>query len=228
MNKIKNIFFIFTFILILYSSTANSDQFKLRPGDLLFQDLNCGALCDGIGEVTYGINNTYISHVSMVIYDSNKQLEIIEANSQGVVLTPLTKFLSYSHDQDGNPMVIVERLRPEYQKLIPGAINYAKSQLGRPYNKTFAPNNSTSYYCSQLIYAAFLDANSGQSIFHTHKMSFKDSKTGQITLNWQNYFDQLKTKAPEGMTGTNPGMMSREPALKVVHTFGALRQHTHL
>ncbi|MCC2625241.1 MAG: hypothetical protein K0R14_1114 [Burkholderiales bacterium] len=227
MNKIRNLFFIFTFIIISYNSLANSKQITLKSGDLLFQDLNCGAFCDGVDEVTYGINNTYISHVGMVIVDSKGQVKVIEANSQGVVLTPLPKFLGYSHDSSGKPMVIVERLKPEYQYLIPKAIEYAKLQLGKPYNKTFVPNNRISYYCSQLIYAAFLSANHGQSIFHTHKMSFKDPKTGKTSLIWQNYFDQLKANTPEGLIGTNPGMMSREASLEVVYKYGKLRQRSN-
>ncbi|HLX52428.1 MAG TPA: YiiX/YebB-like N1pC/P60 family cysteine hydrolase [Aquella sp.] len=227
MNTIRNIFFIFTFIIISYNSVASQDQVKLKPGDLLFQDLNCGVFCDGVDEVTYGINNTYISHVGMVVYDSMNRVKIIEANTQGVVLTSLPKFLGYSHDSKGKPMVVVERLKPEYQYLIPEAIKYARLQVGKPYNKTFVPNNGTSYYCSQLIYAAFISANHGQSIFHTHKMSFKDPKTGKTSLIWQNYFDQLKADIPEGLIGTNPGMMSRESSLRVVYEYGKLRQHTN-
>lgn len=224
-HKISYISIILYLIFICNVSLVSAAPFKLQPGDLLFQDLNCGILCNGIGEVTYGINNTYMSHIGMVVRATQQQTIIIEAKSNGVVETPLNKFLVRSHDSNGQPMVVVERLIPKYQSLIPGAIKYAKQQLGKPYNATFIPNNGKSYYCSELIYNAFLNANNQTSIFHKHKMSFNDPKNGLITKDWQEYFKQLKVSPPEGMLGTNPGMLSRESDLIVVHTYGNLRTH---
>lgn len=227
MNKIKTVINFICTVLCVWAicNITYASALELKPGDLLFQDLDCGTLCDSIGEVTYGVNNTYISHVAMVISTDKENALVIEASSHGVVETPLNKFLDRSHDSMGKPMIIVERVIPKYQKLIPKAIQYAKLQLGKPYNDSFVPNNGKSYYCSELIYQIFLYANNGESIFHTHKMSFNDPKTGHITRDWQEYFKQLKVPVPEGMIGTNPGMLSRESALIIVGKYGNLRVH---
>jgi len=223
---LKSLGMVLVCIFVAQGAFANASPFKLQPGDLLFQDLNCGTLCDGIGEVTHGINNTYMSHVGIVISVSHKHTMVIEALSKGVVTTPLQTFLARSLDAQHHPRVLVERLKPQYQYLIPQAIKYAKQQLGKPYNATFVPNNEQSYYCSSLIYSAFLYANDNHnSIFHTHAMSFKDPHTQVTTHAWQEYFRQLHATPSEGMIGSNPGMMSRESALTVVHVYGKLRVH---
>lgn len=64
------------FFLYLYS--ASLFAFALKPGDLLFQDLECGSLCDAIFQVTHGYHETHISHVGMVISTKPKTM-VIEA-----------------------------------------------------------------------------------------------------------------------------------------------------
>ena len=223
----KNLLILITFLCLLISNVSASKQiFSLKVGDLLFQDLNCGILCDGIGEVTYGVNNTYMSHVGMVESVKGKEPIIIEAIGPGVIETPLHVFLNRSHDKDNKPMVMVGRLTPSYQHLIPGAIKFAKSQLGKPYNSTFIPNKGESYYCSQLIYDAFSHANQNKSIFGLNIMDFTDPKTHQTTPEWKSYFADLKIEAPQGQIGTNPGMMSRESDVQIVYSYGKLRIHS--
>jgi uncharacterized protein YycO len=202
-----------------------SPNFQFQVGDLLFQDLNCGILCNGIGEVTYGINNTYISHVGMIVkIDHNKPI-VIEAISKGVTETPLTVFITRSLDKHQRPRVIVARLKKSYQHLIPVAVKYAKAQLGKPYNATFTANQGKSYYCSELIYAAFRYANNNRSIFQLNKMSFRNPATHKTTAAWTEYFAALKATPPEGMLGTNPGMMSRESAIEILYQYGGIRTH---
>lgn len=58
-------------------------------------------------EVTYGVNNTYMSHVGMVESISGKEPVIIEAIGPGVIETPLHTFLKHSHDKNNQPMVMV-------------------------------------------------------------------------------------------------------------------------
>jgi uncharacterized protein YycO len=216
---------IFITSIIVLSNIAIAEDFKPQIGDLLFQDLNCGTLCNGINSVTHGIKNTYMSHVAMVYSIKGDKITVIEANSKGVVLSSLDTFLDASHDKNGNPMVIEERLKPQYQYLIPKAISYAKTQLGKPYNVSFTPNTEKSFYCSSLIYSAFSSANHGKPIFKTHGMNFNDPQTGKIATAWQDYFKNLKVKVPQGLTGTNPGMLSRSDKLIVVHVYGELRRH---
>ena len=42
------------------------NSFQLRPGDLLFQDLDAGPLCDAIEKVTTGYRGANLTHVGVV------------------------------------------------------------------------------------------------------------------------------------------------------------------
>lgn len=167
-----------------------------------------------------------MSHVGMIESLSNTGPIVIEAIGKGVVETPLATFLARSHDKKGHPMVMVGRLKPEYKPLIPEAIDYARQQLGKPYNANFAPNNGESFYCSQLIYSAFEYSNKNTPIFGLNQMNFADLKTKQITPAWKQYFADIKSTPPQGQIGTNPGMMSRESDLTIVYKYGNLRVHS--
>lgn len=227
-NKKLLLLFCVLCCMIITCAVAKSQVFKLEVGDLLFQDLDCGVLCDGIGQVTYGVNKTYVSHVGIVETISGKEPIVIEASDKGVVETPLHTFLARSHDANRHSMVMVGRLVPKYQDLIPNAIKYAKQQLGKPYNASFSPDTEDqSFYCSQLVYSAFASANLNNSIFAQNQMNFNDLISGQITPAWKEYFAQLKAAPPQGKPGTNPGMMSRESAIRIVYRYGNLRVHTN-
>lgn len=212
--KLIRILFIFT--------CFKSFAFDLQNGDILFQDTNCGSFCDAIDSVTIGYHNSYVSHAGIVI-QSNENYYVVEAISTGVVKTPLKKFLARSLDDKQNPRVMVGRLKTSYQYLIPSAIKFASAQLGKPYNSTFVPNSGISYYCSDLIYSAFMQSESSPSIFHKHPMSFSDAKTHKILPIWENYYKDLHAKIPQGLPGTNPGQISRESSLDIVYYYGKLR-----
>ncbi|MES2205074.1 MAG: YiiX/YebB-like N1pC/P60 family cysteine hydrolase, partial [Pseudomonadota bacterium] len=122
--------------------------FKLQAGDLLFQDLACGKLCDGINSTTHGYKNTVVSHVGMVVSINNSEPMVIEALSSGVKLTSLNEFLVRSLDKDGHPRVMVGRVNDQTQALIPAAIRDAMHDLNAPYNATFSPD-AKGFYCSQ-------------------------------------------------------------------------------
>lgn len=218
------LFIVFFLILTLYLKyNYQSTHFTLHNGDLLFQDIDCGELCNGISEVTYGFHHTYVSHVGIVVIDKPNDVNIIEAIGDKVQRTPLNKFLQRSLDENKKPRVMVGRLNSEYQKLLKPATKYAINQIGKPYNESFSPYREDSYYCSELIYDAFKNANEGKSIFKQNIMTFKDSKTHQTTNAWKQYFNSIHSQIPEGEIGTNPGMMSRESVLTIIHFYGNLR-----
>ena len=203
--------------------------FQLQPGDLLFQDIECGHLCNAIFTVTHRYNSTDISHVAMVV-ETKPKVIVIEAIGKDVHLTPLKTFLHRWHsvDQHGHPRVMVGRLKKPYHSLIPKAIQAARSWLGRPYNVDFTPNNlqahHQSFYCSQLIYDAFEKANHGHPIFAQDHMSFDNPKTQQFYTGWDTYFQALHRSIPQGKLGTNPGEMSRSPDLHILCRYGHLKQ----
>ena len=76
----------------LQCTENRNTQIKLKAGDLLFQDLNCGPLCDAIEAVTEGENGRDFSHCAMVI-SINDSLKVIEAIGQQVQINSLEERL---------------------------------------------------------------------------------------------------------------------------------------
>lgn len=197
--------------------------FHLQVGDFLFQDLDCGELCDGINSSTHGYDNTEVSHVGMVVSIDQGHIMVIEAISHGVVLTPLPQFLLRSIDESGHPRVMIGRGDAQIQALIPKAIKTALSYLNQPYNATFSPRKK-GFYCSQLITESFLKANHGKTVFALYPMNFKLENSKAFPQAWLNYFKTLKQPIPQDELGSNPGRLSRDAHIHVVYFFGHLRQ----
>lgn len=213
-------------LLFASLSYAASTEFQLRNGDLLFQDLNCGEFCDSVDSVTYGYDNSYISHVAMVVNGDESNVLLVEAVSNGVTIVKLHDFLARTEDAEHHSRTMVGRINSlQYQNLIPEAINYSKNQIGKPYNNSFINANESAFYCSELIVSAFYHANHNQNVFHYNHMNFTNGISESITLLWQKYYANLHMSAPQGMIGTNPGMMSRESFITIVHYYGDLRRH---
>ncbi len=197
----------------------NKKDFQLKEGDLIFQDLDCGPLCDAIEKVTGGFNGANFSHIGLVVKDSTNQFVILEAIGDKVHITPLGKFLNRSFDADGNPKAIVGRIKPEYKNIISKFIEDAKTYLGKPYDDVYVMDND-SFYCSELIYLAALKANNGTPFFYLYPMTFKDPDTGDFNPAWVEYYKNLNVKIPEGEPGINPGGISLSDKIDIVHIYG--------
>jgi len=204
----KYFYLLFT---ILISCTKN---FKLQEGDLLFQDLDSSPLCDAIELVTPGYNGANFSHIGLVVLD-NDTLKVLEAIPPKVMITNLDDFINRSFDKNGNPKVIVGRLKKEFTNSISNAVSYSKSKLDITYDEVFLINNET-YYCSELIYEAFLN----DSIFELKPMTFLHPKTKDTLKVWKEYYSDLNTNIPEGNPGINPGIMSLSNKVEMVHFYG--------
>lgn len=191
----------------------------LREGDLLFQDLDCGAICDAIEKVTTGYKGAKFSHVGIVAKDANRQFVVIEAVQNGVQATPLQTFLGRSFDRQRRPKVVVGRLKPAFRHLIPLVLKEASALKGKPYDSLFVIDNDW-YYCSELIYEIFLRANNNNPVFTLQPMTFREPDTGVTLTAWQEYFSQLGVSIPEGLPGINPGGISRSSALAIVYAYG--------
>ena len=199
-------------LFILHSSCASN--FQLQEGDLLFQDLDSSALCDAIELVTPGYNDANFSHIGFIVSDDGK-LKVLEAIPPKVILTELEDFLSRSKDKDGNPKVIVGRLKKEYKNTIPKAVEFAYKKIGVDYDDVFLINNN-SYYCSELLYEAF----SKDSIFQLQPMTFLHPDSGDTLQTWKDYYAELGVKIPENELGINPGIMSLSKKIEIVHIYG--------
>jgi hypothetical protein len=194
--------------------------FVPEPGDLLFQDLDCGPLCDAIEKVTTGFQGANFSHVGIAAVDDDGSIVVIEAVSSGVKVTPLRTFLGRSVDTKGSPKVVVGRLRRTYRHLIAPAIEEAFSLEGKPYDKVFTIDNGA-FYCSELIYEIFRRVNDDTPVFTLQPMTFRESGAEQTQQVWQDYFSALGAAVPEGQPGINPGSISRSATLTIIHTYGS-------
>ncbi len=214
---------IFLLLLSLWYLGCNSknDQapFTLRLGDLLFQDLDGSPFCDAVEKVTQGYNGAQLTHVGIVLDVAGDSVIVIEAYSGGVIETPLDTFLNRSQDCNGRPKVFVGRLRPRYRRLIKPALAAARALKGKPYDDVFDIQNDT-YYCSELVYVCFKEANAGRPLFELQPMTFIDPDTKTTFPIWQDYFRELGVAVPEGQPGLNPGSVSRSPVLRIVHIYG--------
>jgi len=211
------VMFILSSCKTLKETTDNS--FNLQPGDLLFQDSDCGPFCTSIEKVTFGYKGSKFSHIGMVVNDNQDDIKIIEAVTAGVIITPLDEFLNRARDVDGNSKVMVGRVDENHQALIPQAIKFSKTKLGLAYDEIFDINNNK-YYCSELIYDAFKYAHDGIPLFHLKPMTFVDPDTKKTFPIWADYYEDLGEEIPEGNPGLNPGGISQSDYIQIVHVYG--------
>jgi hypothetical protein len=197
------------FLLLSTSVLLAQNKVQLKDGDLIFQDMDCGPLCDAIEAVTEGYNGNDFSHMGLV-YHKNDTTYIIEAAGKEVRLTTLEKF-----SKNTSKPMYVGRLKKEYQKLIPNAISFSLLQLGVPYDDEYIYNNG-SYYCSELIYDAFMFSNGGKPFFQLFPMTYKQPGTNEFFPAWVEYYSAIGKDIPEGLPGCNPGGISTSNKIEII------------
>jgi hypothetical protein len=201
-------------ILLLFFNACQKEEIHLQNGDFIFQTLDCGPLCDAILEVTPAYENHRFNHLGMVFIE-NDSVKIIEAAGNAVRVVSLEKFLSNSQKPH-----FVGRLKSEFKPLIPKAISFAKSKIGTPYDDAYLYDNEA-YYCSELIYDAFLFSNQ-KPLFSMQPMTFKSPKTNEFAPAWVEYYESLKIPIPEGELGCNPGGFATSEVIEILGVFGKL------
>ena len=194
------------FTLLASSCATKEEETSLKEGDLLFQDLDCGPMCNAIEAVTEGVNGRDFSHCAMVIKEHDS-LKVIEAIGSAVQISSLADFLKRSNK------VLAARLKTSNNGLVSRAVKYAKTLEGKPYDDVFLMNNGA-YYCSELLYESFMVANDGKPIFSLAPMTFKDPETQDFYPVWVDYYSDLKCPIPEGKPGLNPGSISRSTQIE--------------
>ena len=203
--------FLFLILSLLLSRLlyAQEPTTILRSGDLLFQNIDCGEMCDAIEAVTEGYHGQKFSHMGLVIL-RNDSVFVIESIGAAVQLTPYSIFKNRS----AHPLFI-GRLKSRYRHLIPQALSFCLSQMGVPYDDDFLYNNEK-YYCSELIYDAFKNANNDKPVFALEPMTFKQPGTDVFFPVWQDYYQKLKMPIPQDSLGCNPGGLSRSKKIKIL------------
>jgi len=214
----KSILSITIFCTTLTFISCNSNIKKLNhqlvEGDILFQDLNCGELCDAIEAVTEGIDNKDFSHCALVIKD-NGETKVIEAIGSKVQVNSLNDFLARSGDSTELKNITIGRIKRNYKSIIPEAVDFAKKQIGQPYDDEFILDNG-SWYCSELIYESFKKANKGKEVFELNPMTYRNPENKEFFPAWIKYYEALQKDIPEGKAGINPGLISRSKNIRII------------
>lgn len=208
-----------TFILLLFWVFVATTEFakaqrnhfgKLKTGDLLFQDLDCGDLCDAIEQVTQSYRGRHFSHIGLVSVEGDSTY-IIEAIGTTVHRTPIFDFVNRNNNE-----LLLGRVKRRYRKIATNAVNFALQQLGLPYDDIFLYNNGK-YYCSELIYDAFRSANRDKDFFSLAPMTFMQPNSKSFFPVWVDYYQNLSAPIPEGMAGINPGGISLSAKLTMYY-----------
>jgi len=211
---------LFNIILFLYCCTLapscnhSHHTEALQAGDILFQNLNCGEMCDAIEAVTTGIDGKDFSHCALVV-NVNDTLKVIEAIGDKVQVNSLKDFFARSADTSKIKNLTVGRLKYQYENLIPKATLKLHQHIGQPYDNEFILNNGK-WYCSELIYEVFKTANGNKDFFELAPMTFKDPKTQSFFPIWITYYKELNKEIPEGQKGINPGLISRSDKIQII------------
>jgi uncharacterized protein YycO len=205
-----------TIILLLLSSItlAQPAVNTIKTGDIVFQDMDCGDLCNAIEKVTQSYGNNSFSHMGLCYWRTDT-LYVIEAVGKGVILTPYQAFINRSADSAGKPKIKLARVKYKHAELVQGAVNIALSYLGTPYDDYYIMGDDK-MYCSELMYRAFYKANNNHDFFELEPMTFKDPDTHTYFPAWVTYYTNLDIPIPEGFMGCNPGGISRSKHLEFV------------
>lgn len=187
---------------------------SLQEGDLLFQNLNCGDLCNAIEAVTDGVNGKEFSHCAMVV-NINDTLQVVEAIGDKVQINSLKNFFARSGDTTTINNITVAWVKYNFEPLLEKATIYTKQQIGQPYDNDFLLDNGK-WYSSELVYQSFKEANIKNDFFELAPMTFKDPKTKKYFPAWVEYYKQLNTEIPEGKQGINPGLISLSNKIQII------------
>ncbi len=208
----KNIVLIF--ILLIFSNLdamSQAPNIELKEGDLVFQDLDCGPLCDAIEAVTEGYKGRDFSHVAIIIKEKNR-LRAIEAIGSEVHTISIDSLFLRTPSKN---KYLIMRLNDEYQYLSKNISKNSLQYIGKKYDDRFIMNND-SLYCSELVYEVFNSSIKNETIFHLQEMTYKEPGTNKFFQAWVDYYKSLNSSIPEGLPGINPGLISRSAYLHIV------------
>lgn len=179
---------------------------ELENGDLLFEGNSTGNLSRAINQVTQTGTNTNFSHIALVEKTATEIWVLHAAPENGSERILLSTFLD--EVRKDNAILVVYRIKQEFNPNYKRAISKAKSMLGKPYNFTYVLSDSA-YYCSDFVFRAFED----DSIFEMKPMTFKNQNDSNFNESWIEFYKKLKMEIPEGKPGCNPNGMANSEKL---------------
>lgn len=189
----------------------------LQKGDLLFVSKGNSDFSEAISSATHDIGypDDFV-HVAIYYLSSDSIPSVIEASPEyGVRTISLQDFKKDINREGKNEHgVVVKRLSTEFH--IDYAIDRAMTFIGQPYDWHYLPDNGM-MYCSELIYESFV-SDDGYHFFTSQPMNFRNPD-GSMPEFWTELYKTLGVDVPEGIPGTNPNDLSRDPRLIEVARF---------
>jgi len=202
---------------MLQVSVIVSAQTRYVPqeGDLLFVAAGNSDMSGAIAAATAQHDSVKFVHVAVVALNADRKPYIIEASvKKGVVCTGWDDFILSSPKIKEKPGIVVKRVSVAFPA--DEAVARAKEHLGEEYDWMYCPDNGK-MYCSELVYDCFRKED-GSPLFTARPMNFRDDE-GNMPVFWSELFNKLGEPVPEGVLGTNPNDMSKEPILTEVYRF---------
>ena len=175
---------------------------ELCDGDLLFV---APAQDNAITAVTTGVEALPIDHVAVYHPMGDTPMVIEAIPSLGVTVTPLELVA-----QRGT--VIVGRVN---NVDVEASLDHVLRLVGRAYD-TYFDNDDEYIYCSELVQHCYVTA-AGKALFEPIPMTFRDN-SGAIPQFWRDHYGNIGREVPEGEPGSNPGELSRRPAVTILGT----------
>lgn len=189
-----------------------------KHGDLIFTQIGSGA--NAISAVTEGYRGARINHIGVVVLNI-KGTYVLEAFPPEVRVTQIAVHLRRSAYVTDTPRFLLGRLNEEHAALIPAAIEYGLQQRNKPYDQLYLTDEG-SLYCSELVIDMFKSANNGVEFFVEKPMSFIDLVTGDIHPVWIEYYAKFGMEVPAAHPGSNPGDISKDDRITIVHAAGPI------
>ena len=206
-----------TVCFALLLAAACGGEYAPRTGDLLFQRTAAEGMGGAIAAATQrdGAAVTF-THVG-IVEAAPDGVFVVEAIDTSVRRTPLADFLARSARRGGRPLAAVGRLRAADSATVNRALRRAHERLGLPYDDAFLPANGK-LYCSELVWECYVAADDSTHLLGCRPMTFRTAG-GELPDYWAEHFAALGMPVPEGVAGTNPNDMARDPAVGIVHRF---------
>lgn len=183
----------------------------LQTGDLLFRVGGKSDMSRAITEATARDRTLDFTHVGIVLHCERGDSVLEAAPEDGVRLIGLAEFLGATASRSDVPRAVAMRLRDTTG--VARAVARARSYIGLPYDFAYRPHNGR-LYCSELVWKSYLTPD-GRPLFTARPMNFR-AADGTMPAFWTELFTELGEPIPEGLPGTNPNDMVREPILEEV------------
>ncbi len=208
-------------VLLCALSCSQDGAQELQTGDLLFvgipadYSLDDDSMSSAISDAT-GHGDINFIHTAIIEVDSLGAAWIIDATiKHGVDRHPIdTMFRDFTLKDGSQPEYVVMRLQNNSNA--PQYVENAKKFIGEVYNEHFTPGPGR-HYCTELVYDSYIE--NGEHIFRSAPMNFLD-KDGEMPVYWTQLFALLGEDVPQGVPGTNPQEMQKDPQLVRVRIEG--------